>query len=242
MQIARQNGVETQFLALNKIAVQLGLGQSPGKNCMRYKPTSNWIKSAIRVYCYQDALGIHIRPQNFPKRPGLTKDRINQAFSNMRDWWVPVHQFPGFINRLEGLLAEAGPEEVPVSASSPTSTPSASAAEKRLQDRAELLGCGVEIHTLLDAMRKFPMYPRLQINWAGVKFTPLKNKKEQLIWLGPDLYFSIIFTNFQTYFGIAAERVEEILGVSRNIYLKKDEVSEMILKLDHMFSEIKNQS
>ena len=55
VEIARQNGVEKEFLALDVLAVKLGLGQSPGKNCMRYKPTYNWTLSAITVYTYQDA-------------------------------------------------------------------------------------------------------------------------------------------------------------------------------------------
>ena len=82
--VARQNGVETEFLALDEIAVKLGLGQSPGKNCMRYKPTYNWTLSAITVYTYQDAFWIHLRPHNFPKKSGLTKERIGQAFGNHR--------------------------------------------------------------------------------------------------------------------------------------------------------------
>jgi hypothetical protein len=108
---------------------------------------------------------------------------------------VPANQFPGIIGRLEGLLAEAGPE-VSVVINTPISTPSASAAEKRWQDKADLLGCGSKFRILLDAMRNYPMHPRMQINWAGVKFTPLKNKEQQLIWLGPDLYFSPEYKNF----------------------------------------------
>ena len=105
-----------------------------------------------------------------------------------------------------------------------------------------MLGCGEEFRTLLDAMRRFPMYTRLQINWAGVKFTPITNKLQQLIWLGPDLYFSVVFENFQRFFGFPEERVKEILGISKRIYLKKEEVPEMILKLDRLFAEIKDQS
>jgi hypothetical protein len=240
LQVARQNGVEAQFLALDETAVKLGLGKSPGKKCMRYKPTYNWIKSAITVYCYQDALQIFLRPHNFPKRPGLTVERINQAFSNTHTWWVPASQFPGFISRLEGLLAEAGPE-VSVVIYTPISTPSESAAEKRLQDKADLLGCGSEFCILVDAMRNYPMHPRMQINWAGVKFTPLKNKEQQLIWLGPDLYFSPEYKNFQKYFGIPAKRVEEILGIPEKAYLKKDQVPDMLIKLERLFAEIKDQ-
>jgi len=242
VQVARQNGVEEQFLALNAVAVRLGLGQAPGKNCMVYKPTYNWIKSGITVYCYQDALWIHLRPHNFPKRTGLTVDRINQAFSNTRTWWVTTSQFPEFLRRFEVLLAEAG-TDIPIITTTPTSTPSAGAAEKRLQDRADQSGCGYEFHSLLETMRKFPlMYPRLQINWAGVKFTPLKNKLEQLIWLGPDLYFSPVYANFQKYLRIPAERVEEILGIPGRVYLKKEQVPEMIGKLEQLFAEIKDRS
>ena len=76
--MARRNHVEAEFMALHDIALKLGLGELPGKNCMKYKPTYNWVLSAITVYTYQDALWIHLRPQNFPRKPWLTNERIRE--------------------------------------------------------------------------------------------------------------------------------------------------------------------
>lgn len=242
VQVARQNGVEPELLALNEMATKIGLGRSCGKNCIRYKPTYNWTLSAITVYCYQDALSILMRPHNFPKRPGLSKERVGQAFGNQQNWWVPVSQFPGFLSRLEGLLADAGPYEPPIETNPPASSPTANQAEQRFLERADLLGCGSEFRALVAAARKHPMHPRLQINWAGIKFTPLTNKLEQLIWIGPNLYFSVDFANFERFFGIPAERVEAILGITGWVTLKKEAVPEIILKLERLFAEIKAQS
>lgn len=110
---ARRNGVETELLALNEVALKLGLEQSPGKNCMIYKPKYNKTLSAITVYPYQDALWVYIRPHNFPRQPGLTEERVKEAFDDSRGWWVPKNQFPEFRSRLGGLLTESAPVESP---------------------------------------------------------------------------------------------------------------------------------
>lgn len=242
IQIARQNGVEKEFLALDEVAVKLGLGPAPGKNCMRYKPKYDWTLNAITVYCYQDALSVRLRPHNFPRREGLSEARVLQAFNNQRDWWVPTNQFSGFLSRMEGLLAEADAEATLTDANPLGSTPSASTAEQHFLEQADRLGCGKEFRALLAAARKHPMYPRMQTNWDGIKFTPKTNKQEQLIWLGPDLYFSVVYDNFQRFFGIPAERVQEILGTPARRTLKKEEVPETIHRLDLLFAEIKQVS
>jgi hypothetical protein len=41
--------------------------------------------------------------------------------------------------------------------------------------------------------------------------------------------------------GIPAKRVEEILGMPEKAYLKKDQVPDMLQKLERLFAEIKDQ-
>ncbi len=82
------------------------------------------------------------------------------------------------------------------------------------------------------------MFMRTQSKWWGFKFTPFEDKAKQLIWFDPSLYFSVEYENFERYLGIAAERVKEILGEPAQRTLDKNEVLEMVKRVERLFAEI----
>lgn len=104
--LARRNGVEAEFLAIRRLAEKLGLGVSPQKRCVSYRPTSNWTKSAITIYTYVDAAWIRLRVENFPRYSRVPTQRVAEIMGKSGGYWLPIAQLQAFIARLEQLCHE----------------------------------------------------------------------------------------------------------------------------------------
>lgn len=115
-------------------------------------------------------------------------------------------------------------------------------AEQRLLQMAEAAGTIADFKNILIATRRHPLHLRMQRNWSGVRFTPLKNTQVQLFWVGPDLWIGTIFAeNFEKFYGIPAHRVRELFDVPYGSRLGPSEAEDFIVQLDRLFTEIEQK-
>jgi hypothetical protein len=116
-------------------------------------------------------------------------------------------------------------------------------AEERLLQLADGYGTGEAFRAIMAAARKHPIYLRMQRNWDGIQFTPVKKKNAQLFWLGPDLWWGTVYSSvFEEYYHIPRNRVQELLDFERGRSLKAEEVNELIKRLDLLFASIAESS
>lgn len=110
LSLARRNGVEAEFLAIRRLAEKLGLGNSPQKRCVSYRPTSNWTKSVITIYTYVDSAWIMLRTENFPHYSRVTPERVQEIMGKRGGYSFSLSQLQAFIARLEQLCREVSAE------------------------------------------------------------------------------------------------------------------------------------
>jgi hypothetical protein len=102
---------------------------------------------------------------------------------------------------------------------------------------------GEAFRAIIAAARKYPIYLRMQRNWDGIQFTPVKKKNAQLFWLGPDLSWGTVYSSvFEEYYHIPRNRVQELLDFEPGKSLKAEEVNELIKRLDILFASIDESS
>jgi hypothetical protein len=112
-------------------------------------------------------------------------------------------------------------------------------AQEKFRANAIRLGNLDEFERLVQAAEKFPLYKRMQKNWGGISFTPIKNKTKCLIWIGPDLWVDVFGSGFERYFGIPANEVKAIIGDDMNMHrLGKDDVDVFISRMDRLLERI----
>jgi hypothetical protein len=109
---------------------------------------------------------------------------------------------------------------------------------QRFTKKAETLGNQDEFHALLNVIERFPLYCYLNPKYQGISFTLLNKRTTWVIWLGPDLYFSVETSRLAKLIGVSRDTIEENLEINKK-RVPKDKVEDLIASLESILSMIK---
>ena len=236
MAIAEQNGIGEAFDAIHNAALKFNLSARVQKS-IQYRPPFDYSLSVMRVEIHPRGFWIYFRLHNFAKFPGVTQDQVDEIFPyKNREWkWISPDDSSELVAALEKLAELIHEKKPDIDVTQPKKS-----SEDHFIKRADKLGLGEEFRALLEAHKKYPMHELIHSKWDGIKFTAMARKTEQLIWISPNLYYSIDYGNFERFFGIPKDQVKEILGELASRTLDKSEVLDVIERLDKLFAEIEN--
>jgi hypothetical protein len=109
---------------------------------------------------------------------------------------------------------------------------------QRFLNNAKKLGNQDEFLALFEVIERFPLYCYLNPNYAGINFTLPEKRTTWVIWLGPDLYFSVETSRLARIIGISRDTVEENLEINGK-RVPKEKVEDLIVSLEKILSLIK---
>jgi hypothetical protein len=163
---------------------------------------------------------------------------VEQELAQSEDWTEGQ-----IIQRRERILIWAKPRwYVPPYQTNVYQTTETTSAEERLIQGAETNGFREEFCLILDTIRKFPVYLRMQRNWWGVSVTPRDDKRISLFWFGPDLYWFQDRDLIERHLKIPAAQIDEIMGNEKHRYLKPEEVDDLVTRLYQLLDRIQASS
>jgi hypothetical protein len=109
---------------------------------------------------------------------------------------------------------------------------------KRFLNKAKANGNYEEFLALLEVLERFPLYCYLNPKYQGISFTLLNKRTTWVMWLGPDLYFSVETSRLAKLIGVSRDTIEENLEINSK-RVPKDRVEDLIACLENILSMIK---